>query len=341
MNTQRSVTLRDIAKELAVSSSTVSRALKDNPHISKDLIKKVKKTAAKMGYVPNITAQSLRTGRSNTIGLIVRDINDGWCVTVIPYIENACTELGYGLLLCNANNDPFQEKYYLNVLQQRRIDGVLILTPFYSSGEVYLPFAENQPMVLMDMDLDNPLVNVVSIDHELGIYLSIKHLLDLGHRRIALVIGPLNLSPCIRGVNGYKKAMDEIGLPEKNQIIISMKHTDIKDGFEAMGEILKLSPRPTALVINSDIMAIGAMDAAKRNGIKIPEEFSIVGYDDIPFSALMTPPLTTILQDKEELSRAAVSLLQKCILKENDFPHQIRITPCLIERKSTAPFHDG
>ena len=339
MNTKKIVTINDIAKELGVSGSTVSRALKDNPRISKDLIKKVKKSAAKMGYSPNTAAQSLRTGRSNTIGLIVRDISDGWSETVIPFVEKACTENGYGLLLCNANNDPSSEQYYLRVLQQRRIDGILILTPFYSSGDAYLPFAQNLPLVLMDLFLDKSTVNTVTIDHEIGAYLSTIHLLELGHRHIAFIVGPLNLSPCVRSVNGYKKAMLEYGILDEAQIIVPTKHTDIQDGYNAMLEILKISPRPSALATISDLMAIGAMDAAKRNGINIPEDFSIVGYDDIPFSALMTPPLTTILQDKEELSKAAVSLLQKCILKENDSPRQIRITPHLIERKSTAPYH--
>jgi LacI family transcriptional regulator len=340
MNTQKITKISDIAKELGVSGSTVSRALNDNPRISKDLIKKVKKTAAKMGYVPNTAAQSLRTGRSNTIGLIVRDISDGWSETVIPFIEKACTEFGYGLLLCNANNDPSKERYYLRVLQQRRIDGVLILTPFYSSGEAYLPFAQNLPLVLMDMFLDNSIVNSVTIDHEIGAYLSTRHLLELGHCHIAFIVGPLNLSPCARSVIGYKKAMMEFGIEDEAQMIVPTKHTDIKDGYAAMVEILKTSPRPSALATISDLMAIGAMDAAKRNGILIPDDFSIVGYDDIPFSALVTPPLTTILQDKEELSKAAVSLLQKSILKENNSPHQIKITPRLVLRKSTAPFRE-
>lgn len=340
MNIQKIVKISDIAKELGISGSTVSRALKDNPRISKDLIKKVKRTAAKMGYAPNTAAQSLRTGRSNTIGLIVRDISDGWSETVIPFVEKACTENGYGLLLCNANNDPSKERYYLRVLQQRRIDGVLILTPFFSSDEAYIPFSQNLPLVLMDMVLDNSTVNAVSVDHEIGAYLSTKHLLELGHRHIAFIVGPLNLSPCFRSVNGYKKAMSEFGILDESLMIIPTKNTDIRDGFEVMSEILKISPHPSALATISDLMAIGAMDAAKRNGINIPDDFSIIGYDDIPFSALTTPPLTTILQNKEELSRSAVSLLQKSILNENSAPQQIRITPQLIERKSTAPFHE-
>lgn len=223
------------------------------------------------------------------------------------------------------------------MLHQRRTDGVLILTPYYSSGDAYLPFAKNLPIVLMDMESDKADIKAVTIDHELGAYISTKYLLELGHLRIAFIVGPLNLSPCFRTMNGYKKAMREAGIAEDAQIVVSTKHTDIQDGYEAMKEVLRLTPQPTAVATNSDIMAFGAMDAAKRNGIRIPEEFSFIGYDDIPFSALMTPPLTTILQDKDELSNAAVSLLYKSILGENDSPTQIKIPPKLILRKSTAP----
>lgn len=336
MNPQKIVTINDIARELGIADSTVSRALRDNPRISKKTIKKVKAAAIRMGYAPNTAAQSLRTGKSNTIGLIVRDINDGWSVTVIPYIEKACTEIGYGLLLCNANNDPQKERYYLRVLHQRRIDGILILTPYYSSGTSYIPFSRNVPLVLMDMESDLVDINAVTIDHELGAYTSTNYLISLGHRRIAFIVGPLNLSPCLRSMHGYRKAMLEAGIPEEEQIVVSTKHTDISDGYQAMKDVVRLNPQPTAVATNSDFMAFGAMDYAKKFGIRIPEEFSFIGYDDIPFCTLVTPPLTTVLQDKEKLAYSAVGLLQKIILGEINAPEQIKIQPELILRKSTA-----
>ena len=168
MNDKNTVTINDIARELGVSNSTVSRALRNNPRISDEVTERVKKTAAKMGYIPNSAAQSLRTGKSNTFGLLVRDINDGWSSSVIPFVENNCSENGYGLILCNASNNADQERYYIRVLQQRRVDGILILTPMISSCEPYLPFSKNIPIVLMDIFQRNVIISGITVDHYEG-----------------------------------------------------------------------------------------------------------------------------------------------------------------------------
>ncbi len=331
------VTIKDIAKELGISGSTVSRALRDDARISKEVIKSVKHTAVRLGYVPNMAAKSLRTGKTNTIGLLVRDINDGWSATVIPAIEKYCTEQGYGLLLCNANNDPQMERFYRRILQQRRVEGVLILTPMFPNADEYYPYSKSVPLVLVDIKLDQPIVNAITVDHEQGAYLSTKYLLDLGHRRIVFLIGPMNLSPNIMSIKGYERAMLEFGIQSKDQLVVTIAHTGVQDGYDGMMEVLKIDPMPTALATFSDLVAAGALDAAKRNGLRIPEDFSIVGYDDIPLSSLITPPLTTILQDKEALGRLAVETLCKEIRGENLLPQQQKIPPKLIIRNSTAP----
>ena len=336
-NKNHLVTINDIAKELGISGSTVSRALRDDQRISEEVIKKVKRTATRLGYIPNFAAQSLRTGKSNTIGLLVRDINDGWSNTVIPAVEKACTEQGLGLLLCNANDDPQMEQFYLRILQQRRVDGVLILTPISPTAETYYAYSQSVPLVLVDIELDKPIVNAITVDHEQGAYLSTKYLLDLGHRRIVYIIGPMNLSPNIMYLKGYKRAMQEFGIQPKDQLVIVTARTGVQDGYEGMLDVLKIDPLPTALATFSDLVAAGALDAAKRNGLRVPEDFSIIGYDDIPLSSLITPPLTTVLQDKETLGRLAVDTLCKIIKSDNSQPKQQKIPPKLIIRGSTAP----
>ena len=336
-NNHHNITINDIARELEISGSTVSRALHDDTRISQEVIKKVKRAAARLGYIPNVAARSLRTGKSNTIGLLVRDINDGWSSTVIPQVEKNCTERGYGLLLCNANNDPQMEKYYLRVLQQRRVDGVLILTPIYPTADPYYIYSQSTPLVLVDTELNQPLVNAITVDHELGGYLSTQYLLRLGHRRIAYLAGPMNLSPNIMNVRGYKRAMMEAGIQPQEQLIVVTAYTGIQDGAEGMLDILKINPRLTALATFSDLVAAGALDAAKRNGIRIPEDFSIIGYDDIPMSSLISPPLTTVIQDKEMLGGMAVNMLCQVINGDTQPPQQYKIPPKLVVRKSTAP----
>jgi LacI family transcriptional regulator len=334
--TMRDVTINDIANELGISDSTVSRALHNNPHISNRVIQEVTRTAARLGYVPNIAARGLRTGKSNLIGLLVRDIRDGWAVEMIPSIENACAEHGYGLFLCNSYDDLKTERFYLQMLQQRRVDGILMLTPMSASADPYSSFRRSLPIVLIDIESEEPpSMCALTVDHVQGGYLSTKHLLELGHRQIACLSGPMTLSPCIRFVKGYKLAMAEAGVPTKDHFVI-VAETDIPGGNEGMIEILRIAPQPTGLVSVSDMMAAGALDVARKSGISVPGDFSIIGYDDIPLGALLSPPLTTIVQDRELLGKAAVETLLEEINDKEHVHRQIKVQPKLVIRGSTA-----
>jgi DNA-binding LacI/PurR family transcriptional regulator len=332
----RKVTINDIAKELGIANSTVSRALRDEPTISAPVKQQVKRAAALMGYVPNIAARSLRTGRSRIIGLLVRDIRDGLSPEVIPGVEAACAAHDYGLLVCNASDDPMQERSYLHMLQQRRVDGILILTPKSNSPETYLAIARETPMVLVDATPEDAPMCAVSVDHVTGLYLATRHLLDLGHRRIAFLCGPLSLSPCVNSAKGYARAMLEAGIAEADHRVVVTEQTDIAAGYDAMLNILKLEPQPTALAVVSDVMAAGALEAARSHGMSVPHDFSIVGYDDIPLGALLSPPLTTVNQDKDGLARTAIELLLDEIQSSEHVHRQVLLKPSLVVRGSTA-----
>jgi LacI family transcriptional regulator len=331
------VTINDIAKELGIANSTVSRALRDEPTISAPVKREVKRAAALMGYVPNIAARSLRTGRSRIIGLLVRDIRDGLSPEVIPGVEAACAAREYGLLVCNAGDDPMQERSYLHMLHQRRVDGILILTPKSQSPETYLTITRGTPMVLVDAMPEDAPICAVSVDHVTGLYLSTRHLLDLGHRRIVFLCGPLSLSPCANSARGYARAMLEAGIAEADHRVVATEQTGIAAGYDAMLRIMKLVPRPTALAVVSDLMAAGALEAARCHGMSVPHDLSIVGYDDIPLGALLSPPLTTVNQDKDRLARAAVDLLLDEIQSSEHTHRQVLLRPTLVVRGSTAP----
>jgi DNA-binding LacI/PurR family transcriptional regulator len=333
----RKVTIDDIAKELGVANSTVSRALRDEPTISAPVKQQVKRAADLMGYVPNIAARSLRTGRSRIIGLLVRDIRDGLSTEVIPGVEAACAAQGYGLLVCNAGDDPALERAYLHMLQQRRVDGILILTPRSQNSDSYLGITRGTPTVLVDATPEDASICAVSVDHVTGLYLSTRHLLDLRHRRIAFLCGPLSLWPCANSAKGYAGAMLEAGIAEADHTVVVTAHTDIAAGYEAMLRVLALEPQPTALAVVSDLMAAGALEAARSRGLSVPGDFSIVGYDDIPLGALLSPPLTTINQDKDGLARAAVDLLLDEIQSGDHTHRQVLLKPTLVVRGSTAP----
>jgi DNA-binding LacI/PurR family transcriptional regulator len=332
-----SVTIDDIARELGVANSTVSRALRDDPRISERVIEEVKRTAARMGYVPNIAARSLRTGRSNMIGLIVRDIRDSFSVETMRGVEEACAELDYGLLLCNSNDDLEKEQYYLRMLQQRRVDGVLLLTPTAPTPIHYLAVRQVMPLVLIDMEIGEVPLTAITVDHVMGGYLATKHLLDLGHRDIAFLSGPLHLSPCARMVQGYRQAMAEAGIPSAQHIVTIAQRTELEFGCSGMVDILRTHSQATAMATVSDLLASGALEAARQHNLRVPQDFSIVGYDDVPLASLLTPPLTTIAQDKMTLGSQAVSLLLDEINLSIEAPRQITLPPELVVRQSTSP----
>ena len=332
------VTIKDIAQKLGVSGSTVSRALRDDPRISKKVTLEVKAMAARMGYIPNIAASSLRIGKTKIIGLVVRDLRDGFCLEVIPSIEAACAANNYGLLLCDAGADSEREKEYMKTLLQRRVDGMIVITPLTITPDPYVLFHRQVPLVLVDIEFGAnavPLCNV-TVDHKTGGYLSTKHLLDLGHRHIAFLSGPLSLLSCFRYVEGYRLAMTEAGIPLEEQVVILGNKTEVQDGYDGMLEILNLYPKPTAVATASDLMAAGALQAAHSSGLSVPRDISIVGYDDIPLSSLLSPPLTTIKQNKDELGSIAAKLLFEEIAGTDHKHTQPVLQPSLILRGSTA-----
>jgi DNA-binding LacI/PurR family transcriptional regulator len=329
-------TIKDIARELGISGSTVSRALRDDPRVRKEVIRDVKNLASRLGYIPHIGASNLRSGKTSLIGLILRDIRDGFCLEVIPSVETTCAEYNYGLLLCNACADPQKEREYLKTLIQRRVDGIILITPSASIPDPFLMFRREVPLVLVDITMDgNPMCSV-SVDHNMGGYIATKHLLDLGHRQIAFLSGPLVLSSSLRCVEGYKRAMTEAGIALEDQIVVLTEKTGIADGFTGMLDILRIRPQPTAVATFSDLMAAGALDAARQYGISVPYDLSIIGYDDIPLSSLLTPPLTTIKQNKDDLGSIAVELLMNEINEDHHIHQQILLPPTLTVRGSTA-----
>jgi len=332
-----SVTISDIAKQLGVANSTVSRALRDDPRISVHVKREVKRTAAQLGYVPNIMARSLRTGQSNLVGLIVRDIRDEFSIETTRAIEEACAEHNYGLILCNADQDEDKEQYYLSVLQQRRVDGVLILTPASAAGEPYVWVKTTTPIVLIDTELEGSPLCAITVDHVLGGYLATRHLLELGHRKIAFLAGPLHLSPPARMIKGYRQAMNEAGIPPEQQAIIVATRTELADGRTGMIEIIERYPQATGMVTISDWMALGALDTARQHGISVPDNFSIVGYDDIPIAQLVSPPLTTISYDRKALGKLAVDMLLDEIHEHPHVHRQVILPPKLVVRGSTGP----
>ena len=334
------IRIKDIAKHLNISESTVSRALANHPRISETTRKKVVVTAKKLNYRPNLVAKSLKLQSTKTIGLIICDITNPFYPDIVKSIENYADKNGFNIILCNSYYNPEKEMRYLNILIGKRVDG-MIITP---TGKVPLlkkTLDQNSvPFVLIDIkpSLRNR-VNCVYADQEFGAYIAVKYLINQGHSKIALVNGSKNNSPCLQVEYGYRKAMGEFNIRINNNL---MKECNLESegGFTATKVLLERpkGERPTSILYISDMTAIGGYEAIEEKGLRIPDEISIVGYDDIPEAKHFNPPLTTIAQPKSELGEMGISLLMDTLITKNLIKTQtIRLLPTLIVRESTAP----
>jgi LacI family transcriptional regulator len=330
--------IKDIARELGISESTVSRALSDHPKIKNSTKEKVRQTAGKLNYQPDLIAKSLKMKQTKTIGLIICDITNPFYPEIIKGAEDYANKHNLNIFLCNSDYDLERQKNYLNVLTGKKVDGIIISPTGENNNEVADFLMQNEiPFVLIDIKPEMKVkTNCVYTDNEYGTYIGVSHLIKLGHKKIALINGP-HTSPCRQMIKGYLKALNKANIPvnEKHMIVCNLK---IEGGYRAVRDLLKLEKEeiPTAAIFISDITALGAYEALHEANLKIPEDFSIVGFDDIPGSKYFSPPLTTIDQPKYELGEFAMKLLVNQ-LNNNNWEHKhIKILPKLIIRGSTS-----
>jgi len=333
------IRLKDIAKKLNISESTVSRALSGHPKISKETKEKISKLAKNLNYRPNLIAKSLKTKKTKTIGLIISDITNPFYPEIVKGCEDIANNNDLNIILCNSDYNTEKEKKYLNILLSKKVDGILITPVGEKNKIVNLLKDTSTPLVFIDTKPTNRIgVACVYTDQEYGAYLATKHLIKLGHKKIAIINGPKNLSSCKQVENGYIKALSESNMEIKKEFF---KEFDLKahGGYKALKDLLKLNKkeRPTAAIFISDISAIAAYDAVTESGLKIPEDFSIIGDDDIPASKNFSPPLTTISHPKYEMGVNAVKLLVENLNDNKNIKgKQIRFLPKLVIRKSTS-----
>ncbi len=331
------VTQKAIARELGISVSTVSRALRGNPHISAETRRRVAEAAQRLGHQPNLLAASLRTGVTRIIGLIVTDITDPYYGEVARGVEDCAYEQGYSVLLSMSDRSLEREKLCLEVLRSRRVDGI-ILTPVSTDVGARQGLVDaGIPYVLFDaLDVPDD-ASTVSSDHAEGVYTAVRHLIELGHQHIAFIGGDPKLPPARMMYTGYRQALSEAGLkcgPEW----VCREASAMEGGYSAAAHLLDSPNPPTGAVCCTDLMVIGAIQAVEERGKRVPEDFSIVGYDDIPMASHIKPPLTTIMQNKRELGAICTRILMHEINTGPGCMHQQTILkPRLVVRRSTAP----
>ena len=330
------VTIKDVAAQANVSTTTVSHVINNTRFVDPATRNRVLQCMHELGYQPNFLARSLRRGVSKTIGLIVPDAANLFFAEIARKIEDFGYQQGYSVILGNSDNNPEKQANYINTLLAKRVDGVIFIS---SGGEVddLKRFSENHvPVVVADRDVPLELADIVMLDNEKAGYDATRYLLELGHRRIACITGPHDLSPSMQRVQGFHRAMGDFGIAV-NSDYVTAGDFQFQGGQLAMDRLLLCSPRPDAVFVFNDMMAIGAMTAIRKAGLSIPSEISIIGFDDIPLAAAVTPSLTTIAQPINEIAgRATELLIQRLEGNRQDENQRVILQAALVERESTC-----
>lgn len=329
-------TLRDVARRAGVSIATVSYVLNGTRPVSLEVEARVREAAAALQYRPNRLARGLRRKRTHVLGLIVPDSANPFFAEVARGLEDLSFAHDYSLILCNSDGDPIKEQRYLGVLIEQQVDGIALVSVSATPAHLAILQERGIPFVVVDRDLPGLEADCVLADNFQGGYGATRHLLDRGHRRIACITGPSDLTPSADRVRGYQKAMEEAGI-EPLEIWIRRGDFRAESGYHAARFFLSLPPaiRPTAIFACNDLMAIGAMRAIGEAGLRIPQDIALVGFDDIALAAYVIPPLTTVAQPTYEMGRLAGELLLRRIQAGGRPPARYLLPVRMVVRHST------
>lgn len=329
-------TIKEVARKAGVSYATVSHVINNTRFVSQDTRERVLFAMQEVNYRPNDLARSLRSGKTNTIGLIIPDSANPFFAEIGRSIEGTAFQLGYSVILCNAEQDPRREEFYVDVLTKKQIDGVIFAASGEQTGPLQYLLDKGIPLVLINRDLANINLDAVLIDDRQGGYLATHHLIELGHRRIACIAGPRTTTPSGDRVTGFQKALAEAGIPYDEELVVRGDYHP-GSGYEITLRWLALPDPPTAIFCANDLMAVGALGAAARTRIRVPEELSIIGYDDIELARFCTPPLSTISQPKSKIGTLATQFLAERIADKTCPTRRVTLPVELILRESAGP----
>jgi LacI family transcriptional regulator len=329
-------TIREVAEKAGASVTTVSHVINETRHVSDEVRLRVLDAMKELNYRPNALARSLRMGQTHTLALILPDSANPFFADIGHAVEDCAFQLGYSVILCNTQGDPRREFLYVDVLSKKQVDGII----FVATGEqvASLNFLQSRamPVVVVNRDLSTIEVDLIFTDNLQGGYLATHHLLTLGHRRIACIAGPSDLTLGADRVAGYRRALEEAGLAYDERLVLAGDYQPAS-GFRVTHDLLSRRDPPTAIFACNDLMALGALRAAVEAGCRVPADLSIVGFDDIELARYTNPPLTTIAQDKAEIGAQAVRrLVERITAKHGPFQRSTLPTH-LVQRESTGP----
>jgi LacI family transcriptional regulator len=330
-------TMRDVARLAGVSTSTVSAVINDSVAVSPRRKARVMEAMSALDYHPDAIARSLKTGRSNAIGVIIPDITNAFYPEVIRGVELAAQAAGYSVLLCDSNEDRTVEERHLSALFSRRVDGV-ILACCANSRANELTARRHIPVIFIDRLPSSTAINSVCTDNVAAGQLAAEHLIGLGHKRIGMLAGHLGLSPHHDRLEGFRKAMQEAHLPILDEYLIT-GNVQVEDGIEAGHRLLDLPNPPTAILASNNKLLLGVLQAVDERNVVIPKDLSVLGFDDYLWNMHFSPRLTAVAQPTGEIGRKSFELLHQLIQnppKEDAVPMHVLIPAELRIRSSTA-----
>ncbi|TCL65931.1 LacI family transcriptional regulator [Hydrogenispora ethanolica] len=339
------VTIHDIANKVGVSKTTVYRALNNKPRISKETYDLIIKTAQELNYFPNKLASGLRSKRSMAIGLIFNDLISGHFFSdIFNGIEDSAIQNDYGVILGCSNGDPHKEKLLLNLFAERQVDGIIVAPTYGVDTECYRRLQEERiPFVFIDKYIPEIATDIVTTDDFFGSYEAVSHLIRLGHRNIAILIGPeYPCSTIEKRIEGYRKALRDNRLEHEGIISFTEKMTNQrKYGYLAVGRYLaENESKNTAIFAINDSLAIGALKALREHNLRVPADVAVIGYNNDEIDEYLDIQLTTVLQPKYEMGKKAMELLLKRINRDKEAAapathyEYINLRPQLIIRDS-------
>jgi LacI family transcriptional regulator len=331
------VTLHDVADLAGVSHQTVSRVINNSTRVRPETKERVEAAILELDYRPNVIARSMAKGKTRTLGCIAPNLTDPVFAKIIEGAQTEARRQGYFILIGSASNET-HVRPLLDELLNRRVDGMIILNARDDDRyKMLLPLISNgSPVVYIKNSPDKEAVSSVRCDDVLGGYLATKHLLDLGHEQIAVILGPTNEQCTPERLEGYQKALTEAGI-EYQEKLITQGDWSALSGSNAVKELISSSAHFSAIFSMNDRMAAGAIRTLREAGNLIPQDYSVIGYDNVPLAELIDPPLTTIHQPLDQYGEQAVKILIQTIRDPYSERIDLCISPELIQRKSSAP----
>jgi len=331
-------TIYDIARLAGVSTATVSKVFNQTGNISEKTRRRILEISKELNYQPNVLASALNGKKTFSLGLLIPDMVNPFFAELARHVEDRAQELGFNLIICNTDNDMKKEIKYIQLLRQKSVDGIIVATGVRNDEFLKELIDQRVPIALVAREMSVLSTSTVLVDDFAGGYNATRHLIELGHRRIAVIAESMSVSSSKERVRGYRHALEEAELRYDEELVLTSDFS-IESGRVTALAILQRPSRPTAIFACNDLLAIGALQAAKELGIRVPDDLSVVGFDNTILASITDPPMTTVAQPIRAMGHQVVDLIVAEINEESTVKQRVVLLPELIIRQSTRALH--